>query len=133
MKARVIAGIVIVLVAIVIIGGVFVFSGKAVSNNPTSNSSSSGNVKEFTMTAKAFQFTPSTITVNEGDTVILHITSLDEMHGIAIPEFGVSQQLPPGEEKTVQFVADKKGSFRFFCNVPCGEGHKDMTGMIVVN
>lgn len=133
MKARVIAGLVIILIAIAIIGGVFVLSGKAVSNTPNQASNSSGNVKEFNMTASAFQFDPSTITVNEGDTVILHIKSLDEMHGIGIPQFNVSEFLPPGQEVTVQFVADKKGSFKFFCNVPCGEGHRDMTGMIVVN
>jgi cytochrome c oxidase subunit 2 len=41
--------------------------------------------------------------------------------------------IEPGSSKTVTFVADKAGTFKFFCNVPCGEGHREMTGQLVVN
>lgn len=95
--------------------------------------SDSGKTKEFTMVATDFAFTPGVIEVNEGDTVILYITSTDVAHGIAIPEFNVKEELPLGEQKTVQFVADKKGTFNFYCNVYCGDGHREMTGSLVVN
>ena len=95
------------------------------------NSVSGSDLKEFNVIAKQYEFDPSVIEVNEGDTVILHITSTDVTHGI--PQFGVSQNLPPGEEKTVQFVADKKGTYTFFCNVYCGPDHKSMKGELIVN
>lgn len=88
--------------------------------------------KQFDITAKQFEFQPSTIEVNQGDVVILKIKSIDVDHGIAIPDFGVSRTLQPGKEETIQFTADKKGTFTFFCNVLCGSGHESMTGTLVV-
>jgi heme/copper-type cytochrome/quinol oxidase subunit 2 len=58
---------------------------------------SSSTLKEFEMLSKRFAFEPNVVRVNEGDTVILHITSPDVAHGIAIPEFGVNTYLPAGE------------------------------------
>ncbi len=136
MKTGVVVGIII---AVLIIGGVtsgiLLSSGKSVTklSNPAASQNASSSVKEFTMTAKQFSFDPNTITVNQGDTVIIRITSLDVLHGFALPEFGISQQLPPGQEETVKFVADKKGTFAFFCNIPCGVGHNEMTGTLIVN
>ena len=92
-----------------------------------------GETKEFILVATDFVFTPEVIEVNKGDTVILHITSTDVAHGISIPEFNVNQDLPLGRENIVQFIADKKGTFNFFCNVYCGSDHKEMMGTLVVN
>ena len=91
-----------------------------------------GEVKEFSMTAKQFEFTPNSIEVNQGDKVKIKIKSVDVEHGIAIPEFGVSKTFTPGEEVTVEFIADKKGEYTFFCNVFCGQGHRQMRGTLIV-
>lgn len=91
-----------------------------------------GEVKEFTMTAKQWEFEPSTITVNKGDTVKLHITSVDVTHGFGLPEFGVNENLEPGKAVDVDFVADKTGTFTFFCSVYCGGGHSHMKGQLIV-
>ncbi len=90
-------------------------------------------VKSFAVTATQFEFSPSTITVNKGDTVRLTVTSEDVAHGLAIAEFGVSETVAKGETKTFEFVADKAGRFSFFCNVFCGSGHGEMKGVLVVN
>ncbi len=89
-------------------------------------------VKEFNMEAKQWEFIPSTITVKQGDKVILHITSTDVKHGFSLSEFGIKEELNPGETTTVEFIADKKGTFSFFCNVQCGAGHTGMKGNIVI-
>ena len=94
--------------------------------------SAGGELKEFDMMASNWQFDPSTITVDKGDTVRLRITSTDVKHGFALPDFNVSKDLNPGETVTVEFVADKAGEFTFFCNVFCGEGHSGMKGKLVV-
>jgi len=89
-------------------------------------------IKEFTMTAKKWEFTPSIITVNEGDTVKLTIESIDVNHGITLAAFGVSEILSPGNTVDIEFVANQKGTFSFFCSVPCGSGHSTMKGTLIV-
>ena len=91
------------------------------------------NVKEFTMTAKNWEFDPSTITVNRGDTVKLTIKSADVEHSFSLPDYKINVDLQPGSEKTVEFTADKKGEFTFRCAVYCGAGHREMVGTLIVN
>ena len=95
-------------------------------------SASNGVVKEFKMTAKQFAFEPATIEVNKGDKVRLVVTSTDVPHGIAIPEYGINERLDVGKPVTIEFTADKQGTFTAFCSVICGAGHKDMKGKIIV-
>ena len=91
-----------------------------------------GEVKEIEVTAKKWEFTPDPIRVNLGDRVRLKITSIDVAHGFDLADFGISQRLNPGVTETVEFTADKKGSFTFFCNVQCGSGHGGMRGTLIV-
>ena len=98
----------------------------------TQTTAPSGEVKEFRMTAKQFQFEPSTIEVSKGDKVRLIVTSADVPHGIAIPEYGINERLDPGKPKTIEFTADKEGTFTAFCSVFCGSGHSNMKGKIIV-
>ena len=89
-------------------------------------------VKEFKITARQFQFEPSTIEVNKGDKVKLIVTSVDVPHGIAIPEYGIDKRLEPGKPATIEFIADKQGTFTAFCSVFCGSGHSGMKGKLIV-
>ncbi|MEK6947249.1 MAG: cupredoxin domain-containing protein [Nanoarchaeota archaeon] len=98
----------------------------------TPASTQSGDFKEFTITAKQFEFVPSTIEVNKGDKVRLVVTSVDVPHGLAIPEYGINQRLEPGKPETIEFTADKVGTFTTYCSVVCGSGHKSMKGQLIV-
>jgi cytochrome c oxidase subunit II len=89
-------------------------------------------VKEFRIEAFKYDFEPAVIEVDKGDKVRLIVISTDVDHGIAIPEYGISLGAPVGEEVSVEFVADKTGEFRFYCNVYCGSGHKEMAGKLLV-
>ena len=95
-----------------------------------------GETKEFDVIARNFEFEPSTITVNLGDKVIIHLTSEDDGsgtgHGIVITAFGVQESIREGETKTVEFIADKKGKHRMFCQIYCGVGHGNMAGVLIV-
>ena len=95
-------------------------------------SQQAGEVKEFKMTAKQFAFEPSTIEVNKGDKVKLIVTSTDVPHGISIPEYGINERLDPGKAVTIEFTAEKEGTFTAFCSVFCGSGHSNMKGKIIV-
>lgn len=89
-------------------------------------------VKEFNITARQWEFIPSVIEVNQGDRVILHVTSVDVTHGFWLPDFNISKRLEPSSTVTVEFIADRSGSFKMICSVFCGEGHFEMKGDIVV-
>lgn len=89
-------------------------------------------VKAFTVIAKNWTFEPSTIRVKKGDTVTLSIKSVDVDHGFALSAFNINKKLVPGQTTQVEFVADKTGSFSFFCSVFCGSGHSGMRGTLVV-
>ncbi len=102
------------------------------NKNGNSQNAQSGDVKEFRMTAKQFSFTPDTIEVNKGDKVRLIVTSTDVPHGIAIKEYGINQRLDVGKPVTIEFTADKEGTFTAYCSVFCGGGHTGMKGKIVV-
>jgi cytochrome c oxidase subunit II len=91
-----------------------------------------GAVKEFTVTSQGLKFTPNQMTVNKGDTVKITYKNTLGNHDLKIDEFNAGTKLiGAGQEETIQFVADKAGTFQFYCSVP---GHKQagMVGTLTV-
>lgn len=89
--------------------------------------------KTFNITAKEFGFTPNTISVNEGNEVVVNFTSEDIAHGFAVTEYGISEIVPAGTTKVIEFTADKKGTFTFKSPVEYEVAHPEMTGNLIVN
>jgi cytochrome c oxidase subunit 2 len=87
---------------------------------------------EIAMTAKKYEFNPNVITVKKGEQVKLVITALDREHGFKLGAFGIDQKLKKGKAATIEFVADKAGTFPFECSKFCGFGHGRMKGKLVV-
>ncbi len=98
----------------------------------TSEDMPSGESVKITVVAKNWEFEPSVITVKEGQTLDMQIISIDVEHGFSLPDFGINKTLKPGQVEVFSFVADKKGTFSFTCSVFCGEGHRQMTGTLIV-
>ena len=84
------------------------------------------------VTAKKYEFQPSTIEVQEGERVVLRVTSADRLHGIGIKKFGVNKEVPKGETVDVEFVASAAGTYQVLCTEECGKGHDHMVGSLVV-
>ncbi len=83
--------------------------------------------------AKRFAFEPARIEVSEGERIRLVVTSADGVHGIAIKKFRIDKSVPRGGTPvTIDFVASAPGEFPVLCSEYCGNGHDDMTGMLVV-
>ncbi|HSW09861.1 MAG TPA: PBP1A family penicillin-binding protein [Bacillota bacterium] len=91
-----------------------------------------GPVRNIKLYAWRFQFSPSTITVNFGDKVRIHLESTDVNHGLAIPEFGVHAVVLAGRPVIVEFIAEREGSFPFYSAVFSGRHWDRMTGTLVV-
>ncbi len=87
---------------------------------------------EIKVTAKKYEFSPSAIHVKKGEHVKLVITAADHDHGFKLDAFQVDQLLKKGEATTVEFTADRAGTFPFECSHFCGLGHKKMKGELVV-
>jgi cytochrome c oxidase subunit 2 len=84
------------------------------------------------VTAKKYEFVPSTIEVEQGERVVLRVTSGDRLHGFGIKQFKVNTEVPRGKTVDVEFVASEAGTFPVICTEDCGKGHDDMTGTLVV-
>ena len=89
-------------------------------------------VHEIPMTAKKYEFTPNSIHVKKGEHVKLLITAVDHDHGFKLPAFDIQQDLKEGETTTIEFTADKAGTFRLACSHVCGFGHRGMKAQLVV-
>ena len=90
---------------------------------PTEASSSAGSsapqaAKEFIVTGQNFSFAPSTITVKQGDRVRIMFKNAGGTHDLRLDEFNVAtKRIQGGEQDSVEFVADKAGSFEYYCSV----------------
>ena len=89
-------------------------------------------VHEIQVTARKYEFAPATITVKKGEHVKLVITAVDHDHGFKLEAFGVDKLLKKGQSTTIEFTADKAGTFPFECSHFCGMGHGKMKGQLVV-
>ena len=88
--------------------------------------------KEVSVAASKFEFHPSKVTAKRGQPLVLVLTSEDRIHGFKMPDFGLRSDIVPGQETRVPLMPDKPGSFTFFCDVFCGDGHEDMDGTLVI-
>ena len=95
-----------------------------------------GDVVDVYMTAVRSHFTPDRLEVEEGDTVRLHITNLeqaeDQTHGFTINMHNVNLSLEPGKHENVTFKADVPGVFPMFCTEFCSALHLEMAGYLLV-
>ena len=89
-------------------------------------------VRVIDATAFRYDFDPNPIVVNKGDRVKIVMTSTDVTHGFLLPDYKINTLLSPGRPTTIEFVADKQGTFKFLCSVLCGSGHGSMKGTLVV-
>ena len=71
------------------------------SKRPTAIAST-GAVKTFAVEARMWGWTPATIEVEEGDRVVLDITTKDVKHGLNIPALDLDVELPAGKTTHVE-------------------------------
>jgi nitrous oxide reductase len=121
---------VLAILLLVVIGGYFALrSGQTVSTSGAQETkasvASTAPVKEFSMTAycdaKGKWYSLKEMSVKKGDLVRVKITNTAGMHDFTIDEYGIKKELPLNQEVIVEFVADKVGSFVYYCSKP---GHR---------
>lgn len=77
-----------------------------------------GAVREFTVVGSNFAFAPTLMTVKKGETVRITFVNSGGKHDLKIDEFhAVTKIIEGGAQETIEFVADKVGSFEYYCSV----------------
>ena len=82
--------------------------------------------------ARRFTYAPDRILLQLGRPVTLEFSTLDVPMGFNAPDFGVRTDILPGKTSRLRLMPDKVGEFIFHCDIFCGSGHEDMSGVIVV-
>ena len=129
----------IIIIFILIVGTLLIFastSGRSISPNPTQNVGvvidKNAPVVTVDVVGGNFYFTPKEIRVKKGDTVTINFKNVDGFHDFKIDEFNVAtQRIQAGGTETVQFSADKAGSFEYYCSVGSHRA-MGMKGMLIV-
>ena len=86
--------------------------------NANVNLNVSAGIKIFAVSARNFAFDKSEIKVKKGDKVRINLTSANGFHDWVVDEFdAVTAQVNTGQSASVEFVADKTGTFEFYCSV----------------
>ena len=112
---------------------------------PSSPIPNGAHVRVIPVKVQSWKFTPGTIEVNKGDLVkLVFTTAQDEVelyngHGFGIEGYNVNVFLLKGTQQTIEFVADKPGTFTFRCTSFCSspeaalENHFNMIGKFIVH
>jgi len=107
---------------LLVLSVVFIAGCNGGYSNQATGAVAVGEVKEFSTVIRGYNYDPSTINVNYGDTVIINIKNDDRVgHGISLPTFGVRESVGPGQTKRIQFIASPRESASTFCSTDHGE------------
>ena len=86
-----------------------------------------GEIKTFDLTGNSFKFSQKEIRVKTGDRVRINLRSGDWPHNWVVDEFNArTKVVNKNEEASVEFVADRRGSFEYYCGV----GNHRQMGMV---
>ena len=90
------------------------------------------NRPELTLVARDFRYSPDHLEVSQDDLVKITIRSEDIAYSFAIDEYRIVRRVPAGGTTTLEFHADRPGTFRFYSNLTSDSGHAQMQGELVV-
>jgi cytochrome c oxidase subunit 2 len=126
------------------------FTSGTVSRSSNAAQASTQDVKIIEVSAKKFEYNPSSIHIKQGTKVQLRITATDHTHGFRITAFSDGSdkkgspgltftsaqdcwKIEKGQSSTIEFVAQTEGTYSFQCCVRCGTDHLQMRGQLVVD
>ena len=99
---------------------------------PVEGQEQAPNRREITLTARNYRFSPTRIEVAQDDLVKLTVQSEDNAYSVTIDEYRVSRRVPAGGSTTLEFRADRAGTFAFYSNLTNDARHAQMRGELVV-
>jgi plastocyanin len=129
--------ITVIFIAVVILVAVAVFlannrtKSEIVSSSPSAISGLPTNVitgeltptgsateKVFNIQGQNYAFDVKEIKVKLNDKVTINFTNTEGMHDFVIDEFNIATKvIKTGESESVNFIADRSGTFEYYCSV----------------
>jgi cytochrome c oxidase subunit II len=88
--------------------------------------------RQFTLTARDYSFSPNRVEATQDDLIKLTVQSADVAYGFAIDDYRLSRRVPAGGSTTIEFRADRPGTFPFYSNLSNDSRHSQMRGQLVV-
>ena len=132
--------ITLVILLVVGIGAFYLLAGSnsSVTGNVVSEGTNNNKVKTFALTGENFKFVMDgldnpDIRVKKGDKVRIEFTSTKGFHDWVVDEFNAATERVRDTDGStfVEFVADKTGTFEYYCSV--GEHRANgMKGKLIV-
>jgi heme/copper-type cytochrome/quinol oxidase subunit 2 len=89
-------------------------------------------VVQITLVARDFAFSPPRIVVDEGDLVKIRLVAGDIPHSFAIDEYRIAKKSIPGTDAVIEFCAQTRGTFTFYCSLTDDPRCRGMKGQLVV-
>lgn len=83
------------------------------------------------LSAMTYQWTPI-LKLQKGKEYILHLSSLDMLHGFSLYPVNINFEVIPGYDYGLRVTPNAAGDFRIICNEFCGIGHHTMVGRVIV-
>lgn len=126
--------IIFIIIVLVLVGGYMFFNRDngvedaltppVTDNTQVSNATSTASIKEFSMNSwmenkdgkMSAHFSLAEMRVKKGDTVRVTVTNTAGTHDFVLDEFGVKKDTPLNEPTVIEFVADKVGTFEYYCS-----------------
>lgn len=88
------------------------------------------------LTAIRSEFGLPSFTVRKGDKVTIVLTNVetvrDMTHGFALDNYDINVAIDPGQTKEFTFIAEKPGTFWYYCTWFCSALHLEMRGRMLV-
>ena len=98
----------------------------------TAAARSAGQVREVSVRADQYAFSPTRIDVQKDEIVKVTFTAVDMPHSFTIDGYRISKRAAAGQTVTFEFRADRSGPFPFYCNLSQDERCKKMHGELSV-
>lgn len=76
--------------------------------------------------------TSNTLKVPLGKAVKIDLVSMDVLHSLYIPAFRLKEDIVPGKDNFMWFIAEKLGEYDIFCAEYCGMQHSAMLSKVEV-
>lgn len=106
--------------------------GAAVLLTPFGASARPSTPPVINIVARQFQFTPNTITLKRGKTVVLRVTSVDVTHGFFLRPLKIDADIQPGKTTEITVTPATAGRFTLICDHFCGVNHAAMNMTVIV-
>ena len=107
--------------------------GNGMGNGTTreKNAAVVSGAREIPVSAKAYEFTPNTITIKSGEDVTISLSSVDGFHDFMVQGIGHVVGAKAGKTAMGGLRVTKPGTYKFWCSV---SGHRSngMKGTITV-